>query len=138
MAKRNNELWDAIMKNEIDKVEELLSVPGNLDRKITVNGWRPLHVAVFAGRASIIAELLKKGADVNATDEDRNTPLHTAALVGDVELMGKLIDAGADIDAPSVLGRPLELAIDERNANIEDKEALMKRAKHRDEKLKAD
>jgi hypothetical protein len=45
-----------------------------------INGWTPLHHAVFAGDTDMAKLLIDKGADVNAPAADGSTPLHIAVL----------------------------------------------------------
>ena len=42
-------------------------------------GWTPLHEAAISGHPSIVAKLLKHGADPNASGMDNDSPLHDAA-----------------------------------------------------------
>jgi ankyrin repeat protein len=49
-------------------------------------------------------QLLDKGADANATDEEGFTPLHFAASRDSVEVVRLLLDAGAEVNAQSGSG----------------------------------
>jgi ankyrin repeat protein len=46
-----------------------------------------------------VRELLHRGADPNARDEDQRTPLISAVLGGSVGLVGLLLESGADLNA---------------------------------------
>jgi ankyrin repeat protein len=63
-------------------------------------GWTPLHLAVAAGRADVVSDLVAAGADVTAMTEAGRTPLHVA-LQHSPELVGLLRSLGAPVDAAS-------------------------------------
>jgi hypothetical protein len=66
--------------------------------------------AAADGDVAVATRALEDGANVNATDEDRNTPLHLAASYDVARL---LVDRGADLNATNSIGpgrTPLELA----------------------------
>jgi ankyrin repeat protein len=78
------------------------------------DGWTPLHLAAFFGRADAVALLIDLGAplDAHSTNATRNTPLH-AALAGATNpiIVRRLIFAGADIEARGAHNiTPLHLA----------------------------
>ncbi|MGH7341007.1 MAG: ankyrin repeat domain-containing protein, partial [Candidatus Rokuibacteriota bacterium] len=63
----------------------------------TNSGATPLHLAAAAGKADVVAALLKSGADVNAKEASwGQTPLIFAASRGHVETIRILLAAGAD------------------------------------------
>lgn len=71
----------------------------------------PLHSAVAAQHIDIAADLLRHGAEANATQADDFTPLHEAAQNGQVEMIALLLQHGADTRAQLSDGRtPLQLA----------------------------
>ena len=67
-----------------------------------IDGFTPLHLAVYGGRAEACRLLIEQGADLNAISEGeiaQVSPLGTAAFVDSIELARLLLDAGADVDA---------------------------------------
>jgi ankyrin repeat protein len=64
--------------------------------------YTALHRAAAQGREDVVAYLIKKGADVNATGPLDWTPLHVAAQKGDLEVVKRLVKAGAKIGAKTV------------------------------------
>lgn len=71
----------------------------------------PLHSAVAAQQLDISEELLRHGADVNATQADDFTPLHEAAQNGQVAMIELLLAHGADLAARKSDGQtPLDVA----------------------------
>ncbi len=89
----------------LDKVRELLSIPG-----VEVDGFDPLRrtalmAASEAGHADIVRELIAAGADVNRCNNvvgsPRSTPLACAAIGPSAErdsTLRLLLEAGADPD----------------------------------------
>ena len=61
---------------------------------------RPLHSAAAGGHTQIVALLLARGADPNATQRGGWTALHAATQNGNQEMIDALIAAGADPDVP--------------------------------------
>lgn len=59
----------------------------------------PLARAAQAGDAAAVGDLVARGEDVNARDENGYTPLAYAARAGDVRVVNALLDAGADANA---------------------------------------
>jgi ankyrin repeat protein len=73
----------------------LLSAPVERDGQ---GGWTPLHLAVAAGHADVVSELVAAGADVAATTEGGRTPMHVA-LEHSPALVELLSSLGAPVDA---------------------------------------
>jgi hypothetical protein len=70
-----------------------------------------LFIAVMSGDAPKVKELLSKGANVNARDENGQTPLHWAAIHGRVDVARLLLEHGADVNARDENGQtPLRWA----------------------------
>ena len=62
-------------------------------------GCATLHGPARRGEATVVAERVSDGADVEARDDDGNTPLHLAALYGRESVVEVLLAAGADAGA---------------------------------------
>ncbi|RAL17248.1 ankyrin repeat domain-containing protein, partial [Aspergillus homomorphus CBS 101889] len=58
-----------------------------------------VHHFAGAGNLWLLDVLLRRGADVNAKNEDRVAPLHLAAYQGHLDVVQALPDFGADINA---------------------------------------
>jgi len=76
------------------------------------DGSTPLHCASWKGHPSVVEALLKRGADVHATNKNDHwgdTPLHAAAHGNQKAVAELLIAAGADVNRVSAYGRtPLQ------------------------------
>ncbi|XP_046628056.1 ankyrin repeat domain-containing protein 35 [Neodiprion virginianus] len=74
-------------------------------------GHTPLHLAVIAGDAQLVAVLLANGADVNAKDSEGHSVLHWATVCGEVECVRLVLAAGARPSTPDMRGgSPLHYA----------------------------
>jgi endonuclease YncB( thermonuclease family) len=62
-------------------------------------GETPLHVAIRFDRIDFAVDLVGRGVNVDARDNEGNTPLHVAALYGRVAAISLLMEAGADLEA---------------------------------------
>ncbi len=83
-------------------------------------GLTPLHLAAWRGRRELAAELLRRGAAVNArTKSGRLTPLHLAASAGHARLVLLLIAQGAQPNDRDATGwTPLHGAAYEGHARV--------------------
>jgi ankyrin repeat protein len=100
----NYRLFRAIAKNDINKIEELLS---NVDINNVRQGRKkltPLMYAVKKGNLKVIDLLLKNNADLDAKDKRGNTALIHATLNQRLDIIQKLVDSGANIDEQNNMG----------------------------------
>ncbi|KAF3326179.1 ankyrin repeat domain-containing protein 2-like protein [Carex littledalei] len=74
-------LLEAARYDEIEDIVGLFSIGVPLDSKDS-QGRTALHMAAANGHLAIVDYLIKNGADVNATNLEKNTPLHWACLNG--------------------------------------------------------
>lgn len=74
----------------------------------------PLHSAVAGGDEGIVADLLARGADVEARQDLGFTPLHNAAAEGNETIIRLLLERGADRSAVSDSGATAEQIARER------------------------
>ena len=76
--------------------------------------------ACESGDVAKVREMIKKGGDVNASDEEGRTSLFIATIAGKVEIARTLIKNGANIDAEESLNRctPLSFAAEEGDAKM--------------------
>ena len=84
-------------------------------------GETVLHCAAHAGLGSLVLELARAGARVNASTNYGDTPLHWAASCADgdlaVDTAHALLAAGADVNARNSAGvTPLQRALDTESA----------------------
>jgi ankyrin repeat protein len=81
--------------------EELLRDDPDLARAWSSDGFTPLHLASFFGRAKMAAILLDRGAEPNAVSLNPMAvqPLHSGAAAHDTAIIRMLLDHGADVNA---------------------------------------
>ena len=92
----NNGLHEAIHKNDMAELNELLT-EGEEDINERGNGGQtPLMMATLSGVPAAVRLLLKAGADVTIGEKDGYTPMHGAGFQGRAEIAQLLIDHGLD------------------------------------------
>ncbi|MBL8173867.1 MAG: ankyrin repeat domain-containing protein [Bryobacterales bacterium] len=91
----------------------LLNAGANvLARSTNAMNNHPMHAAAAGRRRDIVAMLIEKGADINATQAGGWTPLHAAAQNGDLEMAKVLLANGANAGIRADNGQlPLDLAM---------------------------
>ena len=83
-------------------VRKLLGSGQNVNARVELpraKGVTGLMLAAVEGRASIVEELIRSGADVNAKSDKGTTALMLASEEGHADCVKLLIDAGAAVDA---------------------------------------
>ena len=94
----------------------LVGAAGHQQHSINVDAaddfnYTSLHWASQGGHSEIVRELLMRGTDVTAKNQNLRTPLHLASYSGDTETMRLLIERGADVSAQDRRHKtPLHLA----------------------------
>eukprot|EP00064_Thunnus_orientalis_P003338 superscaffoldBa00000268_g3347 len=66
------------------------------NRREELSGWTPLHEAALCGHYDVILDLIKAGAQVNATACNGDTPLHDAIANGHMKIVSVLLRHGAN------------------------------------------
>src|SRR3954463_3390873 len=89
----------AAMKDDADLVQTLLFAGANVRATTRLGAYTPLILAAKNGSASVIAPLLKSGADVNSATANGTTALMLAAASGNIDAVKPLLDGGADVNA---------------------------------------
>lgn len=106
------------------RVAQLLAESADALGGFTADGWTPLHLAAFFGRADVAGALVAAGAPLDERATSRNStanrPLH-AALAGaeDEDTIRCLLDGGARVDDRAGGGyTPLHLAASRGNTSV--------------------
>src|SRR6476661_376478 len=97
---------EAIQIGKLEDLRQLLQSNPSL-ATARIRGRTLLHIATdwpghFPNATAIVAELIARGADVNARfggGAHTETPLHRAASSDDVAVLDVLLDHGADLEA---------------------------------------
>jgi quinoprotein dehydrogenase-associated probable ABC transporter substrate-binding protein len=122
-ANPDDELHDAIVANDIDRVRYLLSHGAHPDARDGA-GYTALINATRFNFVEVAAYLADHKADVNVADRSQWTPLMYAAWQDSPELVAMLVKYGAKIDIINDDGLT-PLAIAAQNGKIKSAEALV-------------
>jgi quinoprotein dehydrogenase-associated probable ABC transporter substrate-binding protein len=122
-ANPNNELLDAVVADDIDRVRYLLAHGAHADAT-DGEGFTALINATRFGFFDIVAYLADHKADVNLGDRNHWTPLMWASWGDKPDIVAALIGHGAKIDAVDD-GGLTPLAIASQNAKTNAAEALV-------------
>jgi methionyl-tRNA formyltransferase len=98
---RINEILDAVRKNNVDFVREILKHGYNIN-DWGENGWTPLMVAAYFGTFEIIKLLVQNGADVNAVNFNGTSVLMYAmtnvSKTNDMKILDFLFSNGCNVN----------------------------------------
>jgi quinoprotein dehydrogenase-associated probable ABC transporter substrate-binding protein len=95
----NDELDNAVLSADLERVKYLLPKKGADINKKGNDGEAPLHTAVTNDDEEMMTLLLNRKADVNERDGDGYPPLSLAAARNKVKAITLLIARGADLEA---------------------------------------
>ncbi len=112
-ASKERALHFATKMKHPDCVKKLLAKGANSNAEMKQNKYRALHIASSANWAdsSLVEELLEKGADIEATDDEGATAFHFAARDGLFDVVKVLVDHQANCGALNKQAQtPLHLA----------------------------
>jgi ankyrin repeat protein len=95
------DVFEAAALGRLDRLDALLLTEPGVAGTYSSDGFTPLHLAAFFGKAEAVRMLLDADAPVDAyTQNDlANQPLHAAAAGRNVEICRALLAAGADVGA---------------------------------------
>jgi ankyrin repeat protein len=99
-------IWEAAALGRDMRVAELLREDPSRANAWAADGFMPMGLAAFFGRAGAVRLLLESGADVHASarNEMKVQPLHAAVAARDIEIVQLLLDRGADPNARQQVG----------------------------------
>lgn len=94
-------LFEASAAGHLTSVLEILDQSPEEANAFAPDGFQPLGLAAFFGRAEIAKALLERGADPNTPSNNgqKVTPLNSAAAGRHLEIARMLLEAGADPNA---------------------------------------
>lgn len=102
-SKPAEQLFQAIRKNDIERVKALITADNNLLTARNERGTPPLTLATYLGNLEVGKWLIEAGADLEAKDA-AGTALMGVSFKGNTEIVKYLIDAGADVNATNEQG----------------------------------
>ncbi len=96
------DVFEAAAVGDAERVRELVTADSTRSRAHGVDGFMPLHLACYFGRAEAAAVLLQHGASPTAAASNPTGmhALHSAAAARRPDLVALLIESGARVDAP--------------------------------------
>ncbi|XP_073345395.1 ankyrin repeat domain-containing protein 61-like [Pagrus major] len=119
-----------------DIIASLIKEGADINMGVKNSGNTPLHIAAVATAmktaktpvdfSGCISELVKHGAQVDATNKAGMTPLQEACSIGDNELVDLLLRYGANINELSKTGENCLFLFLNRRANVRKKSLLVK------------
>jgi ankyrin repeat protein len=100
-AAAQGSLATLIQNGERDAALEAIRAPSTDVNAPQGDGTTPLHWAVYKVDHALVAELLRRGAKADVTNDYGSSPLAEAVKLGDLSLVTQLLDAGADVESPN-------------------------------------
>jgi ankyrin repeat protein len=91
-------LYNAVTKNDIDLVNEILALEAYPDAAIGELQRTALHQAAHLNHVVCLASLLRHNASKTAEDVKGDTAIHLAAWAGNCEALSTLLAHGVDVD----------------------------------------
>ncbi|KAI5733867.1 hypothetical protein M8J76_017093 [Diaphorina citri] len=91
-------LQSYIAEDNLDSLQTFLENKRTVADDRDDNGGTALMFAAQKGKLSFVRELVTRGADVNAEDNDNWSPLTYAAREGYTDVCAELLDHGADLE----------------------------------------
>ena len=91
-------LHEAVEKGDLAKVGEILDAEPHLVSSADKSGMTPLHNALFANQEDMVAFLLSRNADVNATTKEGVGALMFALKSCSTRTVELLLTHGADVN----------------------------------------
>ena len=98
-------LQQAVMDEQVEIIEYLLSKGANIDAVILENGATSLYAAVDTKKIKSAKLLIEKGANIHVTTRSGKTLLHRAAKNGSAGMIRFLLQYDLDIEAKDKKGR---------------------------------
>jgi len=97
---------EACAVGDTKRAMELLASDPSLLQSYSEDGYPAAGLAIFFRHPDLAAELIRRGADVNAAAKNpqRVAPVHAAVTVGDFDTMKMLLERGANPDARQEAG----------------------------------
>lgn len=89
-------IHDAVIRGEMETVQQHIEAGTNIDQKDAMGGSSPLILAAVFDKPEIAQTLIDAGADLNVRNNDGSTALITASFFCRMEILEALIEAGAD------------------------------------------
>jgi uncharacterized protein len=114
-------IFEAAAVGKLDRVHELLLLEAGFVDLWSPDGFTALHLAAFFGHEDVAAELLKRGADVNAVSRNQLSvqPINSAAAGNHTDVVRVLLDHGADPNAREAAGfAPIHAAAHSANDEL--------------------
>ncbi|CAK7307259.1 Ankyrin repeat domain-containing protein 7 [Vulpes lagopus] len=100
----NTALHYTICGQSVSLVEKFLEHKANLEDQNNVDGYTPLLLAIMENNAKMVQYLLKRGADVNDSDNNQRTALMIALSDEPTNLVGLLPRQEVDLSCQDIYG----------------------------------